>query len=192
MPPKLSDPEAVNGMRDGTRSSAGKQVQAIRRPVGRSARRGTGAVLRSSVDAENHLTAIESSKLRGEYVDPMLGRVTYGEFAESVLAVKVNQRPTTQARDECAFRLMILPYFAKRRLNSIEVMDIKAWIAKLAPSYAPATIHKAYQLFASVFQEAAEMGIISKSPCWKINPSGTCLGSSSSKCGSWTRRRSAP
>lgn len=122
------------------------------------------------VDAENHLTGIEASKLRGEYVDPALGRVTFGEFAQSCLAVKVNQRATTQARDDWAFRLMILPYFSGRRLNSIEVLDIKLWIAKLAPSYAAASIHKAYQLFAWVFQEAAETGTISKSPCWKIKP----------------------
>lgn len=122
------------------------------------------------VDAESYLTGIEASKLRGDYVDPALGKVSFGEFAAAALALKVNQRPTTKARDEWAFRLMILPYFAKRPLGSIGVTEAKGWIAKLAGDYRPASVHKAYQLFAWVMQEAAEAGSISRSPCWRIRP----------------------
>ncbi len=121
-------------------------------------------------DAENHLIGVEGSKLRGDYVDPALGRVTFGEFAQWALAMKVNQRATTRARDDWVFRLMILPYFGKRRLNSIEIIEVKAWIAKLAASYAPASVHKAYQLLAWVMQEATASGTLARSPCWKITP----------------------
>ncbi|MBW3592019.1 MAG: hypothetical protein KY393_09290 [Actinobacteria bacterium] len=38
------------------------------------------------VDAEAHLIAVEAAKLRGEYVDPRLGRITFGEFAAKVIA----------------------------------------------------------------------------------------------------------
>ena len=122
------------------------------------------------IDAEKHLTLIESSKLRGDYVDPNLGKTTFGEYAEKVLSLKVNQRATTHARDEWAFRLMILPAFSNRQLIDIDVVDVKAWIASLMDRYSAPSIHKAYQLFAWVLQEAAEAGAISKSPCWRIKP----------------------
>lgn len=122
------------------------------------------------MDAERHLTLIESSKLRGDYVDPNLGKITFGEYAEKVLSLKVNQRASTHARDEWAFRLMILPTFSNRQLIDIDVVDVKAWIASLMDRYSAPSIHKAYQLFAWVLHEAADAGAISKSPCWRIKP----------------------
>jgi integrase len=121
------------------------------------------------VDAEAHLTTIESAKLRGEYVDPRLGKITYGEYMSKVTAQKANQRPSTRARDAVYFRSLILPWFEGRLLESIELSDIKAWLADLqVRGYASATIRKAYQLFASVPAQAVRERRIARNPCADI------------------------
>ncbi|MGQ0678404.1 MAG: tyrosine-type recombinase/integrase [Actinomycetota bacterium] len=123
------------------------------------------------VDAEAHLIAVEASKLRGEYVDPRLGRVTFGEYSEKVAAQKVNQRPSTRARDESYFKNLILPTFGAMPLQTIELSDVKTWLAGLqARGSAPATIRKAYQLLAGVLAEAVRERRIARTPCLDIRP----------------------
>jgi len=123
------------------------------------------------VDAESHLIAVESSKLRGEYLDPRLGRVTFREFSEKVMAQKVNQRPSTRARDESYFKTLILPTFGSMPLQTIELSDVKTWLAGLqARGSAPATIRKAYQLLAGVLAEAVKERRIARTPCLDIRP----------------------
>ena len=123
------------------------------------------------VDAEAHLIAVEASKLRGEYVDPRLGRLTFGDFAQKVMAQKDNQRPTTRARDAAYFRSLILPTFGPLPLQTIELSAVKAWLAALQDrGCAPATIRKAFQLLASVLAEAVRERRIARTPCADMRP----------------------
>lgn len=120
-------------------------------------------------DAEAHLVSVEASKLRGDYVDALRGRITFGEFSERVRE-KVNQRPSTRARDEIYFRSLILPTFGRRPLASIDVADIKAWLSELEKrGYAPTTVRKAFQLLASVFKEGVRQRRLARTPCEGIS-----------------------
>ncbi|MBW3592020.1 MAG: site-specific integrase [Actinobacteria bacterium] len=83
----------------------------------------------------------------------------------------MNQRPSTRARDESYFRSLILPTFANMPLQTIELSDVKAWLAGLkARGSAPATIRKAYQLLAGVLAEAVKERRIARTPCLDVRP----------------------
>jgi hypothetical protein len=48
------------------------------------------------VDAEQFLVGIEDTKLRGIYVDPQLGRVLFGEWAERWFRTTADLKPSSR------------------------------------------------------------------------------------------------
>ena len=117
-------------------------------------------------DAEKWLTTVEAAKLRGEWVDPVLARMSVGVWALEVEASRPNRRPTTMARDEASLRNHILPAFGDVELRGVQPLDVQQWVAHLeGKGLAPATIHKAYQILARVFEAAVVDGRLTRSPC---------------------------
>jgi len=74
-------------------------------------------------DAEKWLTTVEAAKLRGEWVDPVLARMSVGVWALEVEASRPNRRPTTMARDEASLRNHILPAFGDVELRGVQPLD---------------------------------------------------------------------
>ena len=50
------------------------------------------------IDAERWLTAVETSKHRGEWIDPALARITVSDWAEKWRQAQVQLKPQTRAR----------------------------------------------------------------------------------------------
>ena len=120
-------------------------------------------------DAERFLHTVETDKLRGEWVDPRLGRITFGEWAAEVEATRLNRRESTRARDAAYLRSLILPTFSEQAIAAIRPHEIRQWIADLEQrSYAPATIAKAYQIVSRCFRVAVTDGLIPRTPCREI------------------------
>lgn len=120
-------------------------------------------------DAERFLHTVETDKLRGEWVDPRLGQITFGEWSAEVEATRLNRRESTRARDATYLRSLILPAFGKRALATIRPHEIRQWVADLEQrSYAPATIAKAYQILSRCFRVAVTDGLLPRTPCREI------------------------
>ncbi len=120
-------------------------------------------------DAERFLHTVETDKLRGEWVDPRLGRITFGEWAAEVEATRLNRRESTRARDAAYLRSLILPTFGEQGIAAIRPHEIRQWVADLEQrSYAPATIAKAYQIVSRCFRVAVTDGLIPRTPCREI------------------------
>jgi len=118
------------------------------------------------VDAERHLLAMETDKLRGRYTDPRLARTPLAEWMAEYQATRVNLGLQTRARDEATVRNHILPTFGSWVIGSIQPIHVAQWVADLdARGYAPATVRKAYQLLAAALDAAVESGLIGRSPC---------------------------
>src|SRR6266516_3936661 len=83
------------------------------------------------VDAERFLTTIEGAKLRGEWVDPGLGRTTYRAWVDDWWATTTNLRPSTRARDEAYLTSYILPRFGEIPLAAVGQLDVRSWVAEL-------------------------------------------------------------
>ena len=118
------------------------------------------------VDAERFLATVEADKVRGAWIDPRLGRITFGEWALHVEATRTNRRTSTRVRDESLLRNHVLPTFADLRLTATQPRHLREWITELErKSLAPTTIHKAYQIVSRVFEVATTDGRIGQSPC---------------------------
>jgi integrase len=118
------------------------------------------------VDAERYLATVEVSKVRGEWVDPQLGRTTFARWAQRWFGTTVMLKPKTRAGYESLLRTVILPTFAGARLAQIQPVDVREWISELtARGLSASRIRQAYHMFGAIMRSAVESGYIARSPC---------------------------
>lgn len=116
------------------------------------------------VDAERFLTTMEASKLRGDWVDPALGRRQFREVALEWQAAQIH-RPSTRQQVEYNLRTHILPYFGDRTLASVRPSDVQKWVKGRSAKLAPSTVTVIYRYFAAIFKFAVADGLIPTTPC---------------------------
>jgi len=147
------------------KSEAGTWQARYRAPDGQERARN----FRRKVDAEAFLATVETDKLRGEWTDPRLARITFGEWTTKVQDGRVNLAASTRASDGSVIRSLVLPAFESARLSAIEPGDVRAWVADLvAGDYSPSTIRRAYTLLQLALDLAVEDGLLARSPCRRI------------------------
>lgn len=115
-------------------------------------------------DAERFLTTMQADVLRGTYVDPVAGRVTFTEYAAQWRAAQVH-RPTTRAYVETMIRRHALPHFGARSLGSVRPSEVQAWVRGLGEVLAPATVEVVYRYVGAIFRAAVADRLIPSSPC---------------------------
>ena len=122
------------------------------------------------VDAEAWLTTIEAGKLDGTAADPKLGRTLYGEWLDRWERTRRHAlAASTLARDEAYLRNHVRPRWADWRLADIERADVVEWVGSLSDAgLAPATVRKAYQLFAASIEAAVTDRYLGVSPCRNV------------------------
>lgn len=120
------------------------------------------------VDAERFLATTQTDLLRGSYVDPAAGRVTFGDYSDSWRRNQVQHSPGTAELVEGHLRRHVLPTFGARQIRSIHRSDVQAWVAERSAVLAPSTMRLVYGYLATIFRAAAEDQIIPESPCRRI------------------------
>ncbi|HEX9643178.1 MAG TPA: tyrosine-type recombinase/integrase [Acidimicrobiia bacterium] len=147
------------------KTAAGTWQARYRAPDGRERARN----FTRKVVAEAFLATVESDKLRGQWTDPRLTRITFGEWNTRVQAGRVNLAASTRESDGSVIRSLILPTFEHFALSAIEPGHVRAWIAELvAAGYSPSTIRRAYTLLQLALELAVEDGRLARSPCRRI------------------------
>ena len=134
-----------------------------RSPEGRSRSR----TFARKVDAKRFLTTIDSAKLAGAYVDPSLGRRTFGDYASSWLTTKVDVTSRTRINVEGRLQNHIFPVLGAIPLASIRPEDIRILVATLVTDkrLAPSTVKAVYLTTSQVLETAEIDGLIGRSPC---------------------------
>ena len=121
---------------------------------------------RRRVDAEAFLVRVEDSKLRGEWVDPALGKVCVRDYSHEWLATKADVSPRTLVNIEARVRIHIDPYFGAMAINRVRPSHVRAFVAELVrDGYAPSTVKAIYQIVAQIFAQATVDGLVARSPC---------------------------
>jgi integrase len=133
--------------------------------------RGRTKTFPSKADAAAFLRAAEVDVDRGAFIDPMLGKTTFGEYAASWLATKADVSPRTLINVEGRLRNHCLPAFGATPLARIQPSDVRAFVAALtAQGLAPATVKAALLTLAQVLRTAVMDGYIARSPCAGVEP----------------------
>lgn len=121
---------------------------------------------RRKVDAERFASTVEVQILRGEWVDPRLGRTSFGDWAGRWMPTTAALKPTTRAGYESLLRTYLLPAFGRSAIARIEAVHVREWIAELVSSgLSPSRVRQCYFLFSNIMQAAVHSGYIARTPC---------------------------
>lgn len=115
-------------------------------------------------DAERFLVTVSADVLRGAYVDPDAGKVTFTAFAERWLAAQTFTESSREAT-ELRLRLHASRHFGNRELRSIKPSVIQSWLRKLQQALAPSYVRTVFTNVSAVFNAAVDDGLIASNPC---------------------------
>jgi integrase len=122
-------------------------------------------------EAQKFARAVETAKDRGEWIDPALGRTTFGQWSERFMDTTVHLKPKTRAGYAGLLRTILLPAFEHVPLVKLQPLHVRQWVAQLsARGLSPSRIRQAYYLLGAILRSAVESGYIVKSPCIGIKP----------------------
>jgi len=134
--------------------------------------RGPDGLLRSAPEtfsskreAEQWLTVVESEVLRGDWSDPLAGRVSLGEYGQRWI---VEHRLGHRTREEYQrlWRHHVQPYLGRVELAEISTDTIRSWRARLLrEGRSEDRTAKAYRLLRAVLNTAVDDGKIKRNPC---------------------------
>src|SRR5688572_27845937 len=94
-------------------------------------------------DAERFLVTVSADVLRGAYVDPNAGRITFGDFAERWLAAQTFSESSREAT-ELRLRLHATAHFGHRERRSIKPSVIQSWLRRLQQDLAPSYVRTVF------------------------------------------------
>jgi len=115
-------------------------------------------------DAQAWLNARIASLVRGDYIDPKAGRITFGVFAEEWFEAQTFDDSTREAV-ELRLRVHILPTFGDLELRAIKASTVQAWLRSRQRTCAPRYVRVMLASLSAVLGAAAEDGVIVRNPC---------------------------
>jgi integrase len=119
-------------------------------------------------DAEKYLSTIEVSKLRGEWIDPTLGKTTFGDYADSWLTTK-HAAASTMANVRGRIDKWARPFFGEMPLARVQPTHARAFKADLlAHELAPSTVKAILLTTGQIFAQAVDDSLIIRSPFAKV------------------------
>jgi hypothetical protein len=124
---------------------------------------------RRKVNAESWLALEESKSIKGEWVDPAAGRVTYQEWAEGWLAGLHSIKPKTLAGFESLLRSRVLPAFGETELRRISTAAVRGWVASIVEDgLSPARTRQALQVLHASLDVAGDDRLIARNPTDRV------------------------
>ncbi|MGQ0718516.1 MAG: hypothetical protein ACT4NP_14620 [Pseudonocardiales bacterium] len=116
-------------------------------------------------DADRWLSVVESEILRGEWTDPLLGRVPFAEFGERWIK---EHRLGERTRQEYLglWRNHVGPLLGSIELAEFSTGTIRSWRATLLlEGRSEDRVAKAYRLVRAIFNTAVDDGRIKRNSC---------------------------
>jgi len=117
-------------------------------------------------DAERWLATQLATVATGAWVDPGAGKITFEAYA-AAWSSQQPHRPATV--NVTAARLRhVLPALGRRPMASVRTTEIRAVVAGLSKTLAPATVEAVYRLVATIFRAAVDDRVIGSTPCRNV------------------------
>jgi len=116
------------------------------------------------VDAERFLASVTTDMLRGAYVDPSAGKVTFADFAARWLDSRTFGESSREAT-EVRLRVHAYPYLGRRQLRDLRPSVIQAWVRSLQERLAPSYVRVIFANVSAVLGAAVDDGLIARNPC---------------------------
>ena len=121
-------------------------------------------VFRTKGTASAELAAVQASIRSGTWIDPSLGQVMFGLYADTWLKNRISLRPRSKDQYASLIKNHLTPAFGSKRISQVSAHEVRSWNASLQKT-APGTAPCAYRLLRAIFSTAVEDGIVLRSPC---------------------------
>jgi site-specific recombinase XerC len=110
------------------------------------------------------LSTVESSKLRGDWIDPAFGRTTLEDWANVWRkTVRGALKPKTVAGYESLLRSRIIPTFGKHALSVLWPSEVQAWVSAMdADGLSASRVHEAWVVLSQIFDAAVRGGRVAR------------------------------
>lgn len=116
------------------------------------------------IDAQRFLTTVEADLLRGTFVDPSAGKVTFREFSEGWLAAQAVDAKTLEGVAS-RLRAHLVPAFGDLELRAIRPSTVQAWLGGASRDLSPGYVRLLLSSLSSVLGAAVDDGLIVGNPC---------------------------
>jgi len=115
-------------------------------------------------DADNHVATVEADKLRGTYIDPAAGRITFERYATDWLAAQTFDEKSREAVGR-RLRLHAFPHLGDRDLGSVRSSHVQRMVGALSRDLAANHVRSVLTYVSAVFAAAVDDERIAKNPC---------------------------
>jgi len=116
-------------------------------------------------DAERWLTQQRSFIAQGDWTDPALGRITFGEYALAWLDSRTDLKPKTRHQYQSLLGLHILPTWRTVPLAKVTFEGLSQWVARLAfGGLGPSGIRQSVFVLSATLDHAVRSGRIRANP----------------------------
>ena len=113
-------------------------------------------------DAEQFLVTVSADVLRGTYIDPAAGRMSFGTYAQQWFERQVHVRPTSTMMYDSHLRNHIVPLLGSTRLSALQRTDVAAVVKVWSTTLAPSTVGTVHSITSSILADAVLDERISK------------------------------
>lgn len=116
------------------------------------------------VDADRHDANVRADLSRGQYVDPVAGKVTVKAYGEDWRRMQMHAGATAD-RIERTLRIHVDPFLGSMQLAQVRPSHVQAWVKDRSKVLAPSSVKVVYHVLAGMFTAAALDRRIGSSPC---------------------------
>jgi integrase len=148
------------------RDDSGNFEATYRDPSGRKRSKS----FRTKAEAKAFLAAVETSKNRGEWLDPQRGKLKFEQYAWQCFDSAAHLRPGTRLKVRGHLQNYLLPSFGEMPLSAIHPTHVRTFVSELEnEGLASGTIAAVYRTFVKIMRTAEIDSLISRSPCVGID-----------------------
>lgn len=115
-------------------------------------------------DARAFANSVETDMLRGQYIDPVGSKISFGEFAERWAASLTVDAKTAEGIAS-RLRAHLLPAFGELELRNLKPSTIQSWLGGLARTHEPSYARLLLGTLSTILGAAVEDGLIASNPC---------------------------
>ena len=121
-------------------------------------------------DAERWLSQQRSFIVQGDWTDPALGRITFGDYVNAWLDSRTDLKPKTRHQYRFLLDLHILPTWRNVPLAKLTFEGLSQWAARLAASeLGPSGVRQAVFVISAALDHAVRSGRIRANPARGLN-----------------------